>query len=158
MSEIIVLNTGPIIAIGKMGALDVIQTLPIELISPAEVHLEIEAGKSAGYSVDFPSWVQVASLSTPLSRLTIANLDAGEAAVIQLALERDISQVCIDELKGRRAAVASGLSVVGSLGLLGRAKKIGIIDRVEPFLRRAQQNGIYYHPKLIETFLSRLGE
>jgi predicted nucleic acid-binding protein len=50
-----------------------------------------------------------------------AELGAGEAAVIQLALEQGIAVVAIDERKGRRAALSVGLRVTGSLGLLGRA-------------------------------------
>jgi len=61
------------------------------------------------------------ALSAPPAPLATHALDAGEAAVIQLALERGIATVCIDEWRGRRAARACGLAVTGSLGLLVRA-------------------------------------
>jgi predicted nucleic acid-binding protein len=105
-----------------------------------------------------PDWVNVLSLQTPLTPIASLALDDGEAAVIQLALEQRLTRVCIDELKGRRAALSVGLRVVGSLGLLGRAKTEGLISAARPFIEQAQQGGIYYDANLIATFLQSLGE
>ena len=90
--------------------------------------------------------------------MAIASLDVGEAAVIQLALEQNIETVCIDERKGRRAALAVGLKVVGSLGLLGKAKTLGLIKDIKPYIEKAKSYGIFYDEKLIENFLKSLGE
>jgi predicted nucleic acid-binding protein len=100
----------------------------------------------------------VLSLNSELSPLTTATLDKGEAAVIQLALEQNITKVCIDDLKGRRAAKAVGLEVIGSLGLIGRAKTLGLIEEIRPLIVRAGNAGIFYNSNLIETFLEKLGE
>jgi predicted nucleic acid-binding protein len=158
MSERIVVNTSPLIALGKMGAFNVVERLPFDFISPVQVQDEILAGSAKGYSVEVPSWLQVISLSNPLSKLTLSSLDEGEAAVIELALELGISHVCLDELKGRRAASAAGLSVVGSLGLIGKAKSLGLISSVRGLVKKAQDSGIYYEGKLVEAFLKGLGE
>ena len=88
MDEKIVINTGPIIAFTKMGALDLIGKLPYEFISSNQVHSEIQAGSAKHHSVVFPEWVRVMPLEKPLSRLALANLDSGEASVIELALEQ----------------------------------------------------------------------
>jgi len=97
-------------------------------------------------------------LQTKLSPVAIASLDIGEAAVIQLALEQNIETVCIDELKGRRAALAVGLKIIGSLGLLGKAKTLGIISEIKPYIEKAKDNGIFYDENLIKTFLKSFGE
>ncbi len=73
-------------------------------------------------------------------------------------IDEGIGQVCIDEWKGRRMALAVGLRVTGALGLLGKAKREGVISEVRPFLERALQTGIHYHPELIRRFLDALGE
>jgi len=158
MTEKIVVNTSPLLALAKMQALDAVGRLPFEIFCPAEVEAEILAGANQGYETEIPAWLTILSLKNPLSPLAIASLDAGEAAVIQLALENNISYVCIDELKGRRAALAVGLKVVGSLGLLGRAKKLGLISNARPFIEKAKNSGIYYDNSLIEAFLKSLGE
>ena len=158
MIERIVCNTSPLLALTKMQTLDAVGKLPYQFICPAEVEAEILAGANQGYQIDIPAWLIVVPLANPLSPLAIAALDAGEAAVIQLALEQNIRMVCIDELKGRRAALAVGLKVVGSLGLLGRAKNLGLIAEARPFIERARLAGIYYDENLIKNFLNSLGE
>lgn len=158
MTDRIVVNTSPLLSFAKMQAFDVIGNLPFEFFSPAEVEAEILAGAKQGYETEIPGWLKILSLQNSLSPLAVASLDAGEAAVIQLALENNISYVCIDELKGRRAALAVGLKVVGSLGLLGRAKTLGSISTVRPFIEKAVNSGIFYDENLIETFLKSLGE
>jgi len=158
MNKRIVVNTSPFIAWEKMQALDLIGKLPFDFICPPQVEAEIFAGAAKGYAVNFPSWVRVLSLNAPLTPLALANLDAGEAAVIELALEQNIPQVCLDEIKGRRAALAAGLQIVGSLGFLAKAKTLGFVSAVRPFVETVQTSGIYYDTKLVEKFLSGLGE
>ncbi|MEP6925115.1 MAG: DUF3368 domain-containing protein [Pyrinomonadaceae bacterium] len=158
MSDKIVLNTSPLLSFGKMQAFEIIAQLPFEFVCPAEVEAEISAGVSQGHSIEIPGWVQVLSLTSPLSPVAVAALDDGEAAVIQLALEQNILLVCIDELKGRRAANAVGLNVVGSLGLIGKAKSLGLISQARPFIEQAKNSGIFYDQNLIDVFLQSLGE
>jgi len=158
MIERIVTNTSPLLAIAKMQAFEVIGNLPFEFVCPSEVEAEILVGANQGYAVEIPAWLNVLSLNSALSPLAVAALDAGEAAVIQLALEQNIKLVCIDELKGRRAALAVGLGVVGSLGLLGKAKTLGLIASARPFIEKAKGAGIYYDDDLINDFLNSLGE
>jgi predicted nucleic acid-binding protein len=88
----------------------------------------------------------------------LAGLDSGEAAVIQLALELEVPWVAIDEWKGRRAALAVGLQVTGTLGLLGRAKVLGLIPSLKPLVERATAEGIRYHPELVQAVLKAAGE
>jgi predicted nucleic acid-binding protein len=156
MVERLVMNTGPLIALARMDALDVIGQLPLDC--PREVRDELDAGAAQGYAVITPAWLSVVPLANPLSPVTIASLDTGEAAVIQLALGQGISRVCIDEAKGRRAALAVGLQVTGSLGLLGRAKTLGIIPALRPLVEKAMQEGVWSHPDLIRRVLEAFGE
>ncbi|MGB7209889.1 MAG: DUF3368 domain-containing protein [Pyrinomonadaceae bacterium] len=158
MNKRIVVNTGPIIAFGKIGVFDLIRQLPFDFITPIQVQTEITIGSGLGYSVEVPSWIEIVTLAEPTSRLVLANLDAGEAAVIEVALQLDISVVCIDELKGRRAAIALGLNVVGSLGVLGKAKKLGLINSVRPLVEKAQESGVYYDEALVERFFREIDE
>ncbi|WP_243714094.1 hypothetical protein [Nostoc sp. 106C] len=57
--------------------------------------------------------------------MLLNSLDLGEASVIQLALNKNIPTVCIDEAVGRGIARLSGLLVTGSIGILLRAKREG---------------------------------
>jgi hypothetical protein len=156
--EDIVVNTGPLIALGKIGAFEIIGRLPLRFATPREVADEIEAGARVGLPVLLPPWVTVHTLAESIVPLAQHVLDKGEAAVIQLALERGISDVCIDEWRGRRAATSVGLRVTGSLGLLGRAKRVGLISEAFPWVEKLRDSGTYYHPDLVRRFLTAMGE
>lgn len=157
-SERLVINTGPLIALAKAEALDVIGQLPLRVLCPQQVRAELDAGGRGGFSEITPSWLEVKILKQPLDPMATATLDAGEAAVIQLATEHEVERVCIDEKRGRRVASAIGLQVVGTLGLLLRAKTIGVIPSVRPFLDRLRRAGEWYDAGLIDRVLRAAGE
>jgi predicted nucleic acid-binding protein len=158
VADRIVINTGPLIAFSKIGCLDIIGRLPFEFLCPAEVRQELEDGHLAGHPRIAPAWLKHQALSTPPPRVLLAGLDLGEASVIQLALELGVRDVAIDEWKGRRAALASGLRVTGALGLLGRAKVQGLIPEMRPFIEKAVAEGIRYDAKLVRAVLEAVGE
>jgi predicted nucleic acid-binding protein len=158
MNKTIVINTSPLIALAHMQAFSIVLQLPFDFVCPEEVAQEILAGLQKGHPVSLPPEVNVQKIAQPISPLALAALDSGEAAVIQLALEQQIETVCIDEIKGRRAALSVGLKVVGSLGLLGSAKTQGLISEIRPLIDRAKQAGIFYDDNLVNSFLSSFGE
>jgi predicted nucleic acid-binding protein len=85
-----------------------------------------------------------------------ATLDDGEAAVIQLALEQRVNIACLDDLRGRRLAKAVGLSVVGVLGLLGKAKMLGLIPALQPYADKLLSVGARYSPDLISKMVAEI--
>ncbi len=158
MADRIVINTGPIIALTRADALEILVRLPLEFVCPPQVEEEILAGAALGHPFRWPAGLNVMALTGPLDPLARLTLDDGEAAVIQLAREQGIKWVCMDERKGRRAALAVGLGVVGSLGLLARAKSLGIVPAVRPITDRLMREGLWYAPELIDRLLRAIGE
>ena len=158
MAERLVINTGPLIALARAELLDPVGQLPIDFICPLEVCREIETGVAAGYRAAQPEWITPVALTSQLDPVALATLDAGEAAVIQLALEQKVKRVCIDERKGRRAALAVGLQVTGALGLLARARVLNIIPALRPEVDKLKAAGIYYSEELIQKILQGVGE
>lgn len=138
MSEIIVTNTSPLLTLSKMQAFDLVEKLPFEFVCPKEMEDEILAGAKKNYDVTIPAWLKIIQLKSNVFPLAVASLDLGEAAVIQLALKQNIKTVCIDELVGRRAAKAVGLNIIGSLGLLGKAKSSGLISEIKVLIKKAE--------------------
>lgn len=158
MAEPIVVNTGPLVSFARIGCLDLIGRLPYEFLSPAEVWQELDEGRAASHPWSAPAWLKKKPLVKPPSPALLAGLDLGEAAVIQLALDLGIRTVAIDEWKGRRVALSSGLRVTGSLGLLGRAKAEGLISELKPLIAKAIDAGIWYDHQLVRSFLEAAGE
>jgi predicted nucleic acid-binding protein len=79
---------------------------------------ELEAAMRAG-------WIRVAP--TPIDTWRLTQLDAGEASTIALALERKGALVLMDDALGREQALALGLEVVDSAGVLRAAKQAGLL-------------------------------
>ena len=154
----VVINTGPLILLGKIDALDIVGKLPIRFVSPPAVREELDSGVAAGHLAINPPWLEIRALRSPVSPMVEMSLDRGEAEVIQLALDYGIRDVCLDDLRGRGMARAVGLRVTGLLGLLALAKLLGVIPRLAPLTEELLRSGGRYSPKLIRKFLSEYGE
>lgn len=61
-------------------------------------------------------------------------------------------------LVGRRTAEYLGLNVTGTLGVLAKAKTLGLIDSFRDAALAMQQQGIYYNTPLIQRLAQHLGE
>lgn len=157
-NETIVINTGPLILLDKIEALDVFGKLPAQFICPSAVRQEIDAGLHRSRTAITPEWLSVKPLKSPLSTFIDLSLDFGEAEVIQLALESNLLWVCLDDLRGRKVAQRQGLNVIGLLGLLAWAKELKIIPRLLPYAEKLVDIGARYSPKLIAGILNTVGE
>lgn len=66
--------------------------------------------------------------------------------------------VVLDERRARASAQSLGLTVVGTLGLLLRAKLQGLIDHVGPTMAAMIEAGLYASPALQLAILEDAGE
>jgi len=143
----VVINTGPIISlVAAMGSLDVLQYVFKNVWVPLEVAKEIKKGGSDGFAVkEFLSAVWLKKAEKPLTLLPYLekSLDLGEASVIQLAFEKKIDMVCIDETAGRRIARLSGIKLTGTIGILIQAQKAGMRFSMKAAIENMQSQGVW---------------
>jgi uncharacterized protein len=130
MSTSVVSDASPLIALAVAGAFEALAglfgTLTITRLVKNEVSArpdrpgarELEAALRAG-------WIRVAP--TPLDTWRLSQIDAGEASTIALALERNGALVLMDDALGREQALALGLEVMDSAGVLLAAKQARLI-------------------------------
>jgi predicted nucleic acid-binding protein len=85
-------------------------------------------------------------------------LDRGEKQTIILALKHSASMVIIDERIGRRVAEYLGLNVTGTLGVLAKAKSLGLIPSFHQAAMDMWRQGIHYNAALIDRLAQHLGE
>ena len=157
-NDAIVINSGPLILLDKINALDIAGALPCRFLCPPAVRKEIDAGIHHNNSSITPDWLTVKALISPVSRFADLAIDQGEAEVIQLALENNITRVCLDDLRGRKVAKRFGLHVTGLLGLLAWAKELRIIPLLKPFTEQIVAVGGRYSQQLIDAVLANVGE
>jgi predicted nucleic acid-binding protein len=119
--------------------------------------LHIEAPESVReWAANLPPWVTVhdnpSTVLPPYSKL-----QGGEQAAILLAeaLEADI--ILIDENAARRVATERGLRVTGTLGVLGEASTLGLVDLTNA-IERLRGTNFRYSPALLKATIDRFGQ
>lgn len=114
----LVINTGPLIAlVAALDDLAILKDLYQEVLIPFEVCREMRARGYQAFAIrqfEEAHWLTKKEQSLAIDPLLANSLDVGEAAVIQLALNEQVSTVAIDETVGRRVAKLSGLKLTGS--------------------------------------------
>lgn len=81
-----------------------------------------------------------------------------EAEAIALAREHPGATLLMDERRGRRYAEALGIPIVGTAGLLVRAKQRGLIAEVRPLLDDLRAVGFWLSDPLYALVLALAGE
>lgn len=94
-------------------------------------------------------------LPTIVLRRTLAD---GEREAIALAVELHADPIIVDDLPARRVAHAAGLNVIGTLGVLLGAKRVGLIGRIRPELDNLLKNSFFVSPQLYDELLQASGE
>jgi predicted nucleic acid-binding protein len=96
---------------------------------------------------------------TPLLRLLKEEVDAGEAAALALGVSLHADLVLIDEMRGRVIARRLGLPVAGTLGVVVRAKRGGMIPAARPIIDQVRTlGGLWVTDELVAQVLTGLGE
>ena len=103
-------------------------------------------------------WILPVADDNDAALTVLFELDRGEKQTILLALKHEAGKVIIDEQIGRRTAEYLGLNMTGTLGVLAKAKTLGLIDSFRDAALAMQQQGIYYNTPLIQRLAQHLGE
>jgi predicted nucleic acid-binding protein len=160
-----IVNASPLILLGKIGRLDLLDEGGRDVHVPEAVSREVgdpaSPGRLPGWDGSIPPIVREADVPVPPEVERWA-LDPGETMVLALALARraagDDVEVAPDEKRGRRAAEALGLPPVGTAGLPLRAKADGRVAAVAPLLDELEGHGMYLGGELRRAILDLAGE
>ena len=153
MTAAAVADASPLIALQQVGQLGLLRALFGQVSIPPAVAREVRP------TVPAASWIVERALSRPIGPLAQrANLAAGEREALSLALELRAAHLVVDEKAARQAAVALGLNVVGTVGVLLAAKRKGLIPDIRPILDDLVRQGFWLAPRLVEQALLAAGE
>jgi predicted nucleic acid-binding protein len=140
LSDIIVADAGPLIALGRINQIESLTALFGRIIIPQAVYREItyNANKADVKVISLAiknKQIEIASADIETDKLLefLSILDEGEAAAIYLAKERNLP-LLIDEKLGRGIAQKANITIIGTAGVLLLAKKKGVIPAVAPLI------------------------
>jgi predicted nucleic acid-binding protein len=140
--------------------LEILKDLYDEIYIPQEVFNEIEAGKHKKYYLNLLTfeWIKIEQIQDRKSIAYFLDLDKGEAEAIVLATESEADLILLDESLGRFHAKHAGLRVTGTIGILVKAKKQGLISELKPLILELKEKGVWLSESLIERILELANE
>jgi hypothetical protein len=159
-------DSSPLIHLAKIEALELLSRLYSRILIPPAVWREVvEESDGRPGAVEMQKAVAAGWMvkqATKNETLVIAlrqTLDNGEAEAIALATELHPESVLLDDKLARQMARRLSVPVTGTLGVLLRAKQVGLIGEVRSLVKQLQSEGGYYiDPGLIEKALLAVGE
>jgi uncharacterized protein len=162
VAPLLVVDTGPLIALTKISLLSVLPSLFGRICIPQAVAEELQLDGERPDALALKAFMQqnpelqVHRASVISARLSDV-LDAGEAEAIALAGELG-GAVLIDEKRGRSVAIHWKVPIIGTGRLLLAAKKRGCLERVGPVIDGLRQNGYRLADSLVSQLMTEAGE
>lgn len=145
----VVCNTSPLIALSDIGYLDLLRAVYGRIIIPSEVRRE------ALTVPVLPDWIDVRD---PQRVPRGWNLDPGEMHAIALALELGARVIVLDDRSARAVAEQSGLSVIGTVGVILLARHSGVVPAVRPVLESLRTSGFRLSDASYRLAIAESGE
>jgi predicted nucleic acid-binding protein len=154
-------DSGPLICLARINQLELLPRLFSKIIVPPGVWNEVTVkgqGHLDAHKVSQVTWITVQT-PDPLSVKPLSILvDAGEAEAIALAQTTADCTILIDDARARKIAQRLNIKQIGTIGLLLRAKRQGLLKKIKPHIDALVENGIYIRRELIDAVLKDAGE
>lgn len=151
-----VADSGPLRYLVLIGEIELLPKLMGDVLIPSEVKLEIDRPQTPAsvraWIASPPSWLAVRP-APEVRDPALAELDPGERAAIALALATGADAVLMDDRAGVKAALAKGVAVLGTIGLLDRAAQRDLVD-LEAAVTRLRATNFRYPPAILDTMLA----
>lgn len=155
----IISNTSPLIALVKIGKLNLLE-YDIDIVIPRAVFEEMTRFKRE-YAKELQEWGKNKVIEVK-NKKAVEYLelivDKGEAETVVLGEELNADAVLIDDLKARKIARLRGLTVIGTIGLLLDAKNKGLVSEVNPLLEELIKKKIRISNELYDHALKLANE
>ena len=139
----IVSNSSALINLARIGRLDILQQLYVEVTIPEAVWHEVVvegAGQLGADTVKDATWIKTTAVTNKqLVHALRQELDAGEAEAIALAQEIGAELLLMDDHLGRQTAHYLGLRYSGLIGVLIEAKKKGLFSSIKPQIDKLRE-------------------
>lgn len=171
--RVVIADAGPLIGLARINQLALLSRLFATVVLTSWVAQELLAGgdfpvQTALQDAYAQGWLQSAEMACPAPDLlqiqcqdliNLHQIDMGEASALVLAQQINaqgaMALLLIDDHRGRQAAVHSGITTLGTAGLLVLAKNVGAVSAVKPLLLELREKGYFLSERLMAIVLEQ---
>lgn len=156
-----VADSGPLICLARINLLELLPRLFSKVLLPPEVWNEVTVkgqGHPGAHEINRVTWFVFQTPDPHLVKPLSILVDEGEAQAIALAQTIPGCIILLDDARARKIASRLEIKQIGTIGLLLRAKRRGMIDKIKPHIDALVENGIYIRQELIDAVLKDAGE
>jgi len=151
MPNYVIADASVLIIFDKLNRFDILQKIYQNIYTTNEILQE--------FNKPLPEWIKVESVKDQkYLKFIRTQVDLGEASAITLAAEKDDALLILDDLKARKLARQLGMSFTGTLGMINKAKELGIIDKIKPLIEQLRETDFRISENIIENLLKRNNE
>lgn len=150
---IVISDTSCLILFDKINHLHLLQKVFSKVYTTPQVAEEF------GYPL--PGWIVIKEAEGGYENILERISDIGEASAIALAMECSVTEstfIVLDDLKARKIALSEKLNVIGSMGIILKAKELGIIPLIKPVFELVKRTNFRINEKLENELLKVAGE
>ncbi len=157
----IVADSSALVLLARIGQLETLRALAGRVVVPIAVWEEVvvaQADAPGAREVAAQTWIEVRLVDAAVATPILSVLGRGEAEAIALALREPQATLLLDDGRARKLADRLGLARIGTLGLLTKAKRAGLVPAVKPLVGQLQANGMWIEPRIVAAILKEVGE
>lgn len=146
MPKIVISDTSTLILFHKIDEFNLLKEVYGELLTTPEIAQE--------FNESLPDWIKVVSVSDKKYQTFLhTQVDFGEASAIALASEHEDVLLLLDDLKARKLATQLKFRITGTLGIIHKAKQLGIIEKVKPLIDKLLLTDFRIAENIVEEIL-----
>lgn len=151
MPSYVIADASVLIIFDKLKRFDILQRIYQNIYTTTEISQE--------FNRPLPVWIKVEPVKDQkYLKFIRTQVDLGEASAIALAAEKDDALLIPDDLKARKLARQLGMSFTGTLGVINKAKELGIINKIKPLIEQLREIDFRVSENIIENLLKRNNE
>jgi len=154
---ILIADSSALVTLSIVDKLDVLEQLFGEVYVPRAVYEEVsQENKAESYKLKNYCKDKVLDIQ---SRTNFnISLGQGESEAIVLYSEQNADFLLCDDKKAKKFAQNFGLKVIGSLGILLKAKESGLINEISPLIELLKNSRIFIDDRTFELVLKMASE
>lgn len=151
MRKVIISDTSCLIILSNIGELALLRNVYGYVITTLDIAIE--------FGETLPEWIEIGKVADlSKQQLLETQIDKGESSAIALAMEMPNSTIILDDYKARKIASHLKLTYTGTIGVIIKAKKLGIISSIKPILQKIKETNFRLSTEIELQALIEAGE